>query len=173
MELLRQSSALDNPAKSVSMLSSTTRFALIAFTAWPRRMNNPSRLDSPLSSISFRSMRTWSSNSFLRFTSSPKSRPRDQTLVASLSVASSNSMHTPGSPHWSAPCTRNSIASKVLPQPALPHTRRGTALRQPSARYFIQSFDSCRGFWQRRARRFFNLARGMGRPLKLVLSVLV
>src|SRR6476659_11218858 len=40
-------------------------------------------------------------------------------------------MKTPGSPNWVAPRTRNSIASKVLPQPALPQTSVGRPRGRP------------------------------------------
>src|SRR5579863_7629203 len=40
-------------------------------------------------------------------------------------------MHTPGSPYRTAPCTRNSIANKLLPHPALPHTRVTRPLGRP------------------------------------------
>src|SRR4029077_11918001 len=105
------------------MLSKTTRFALIALTAWAKRMNRPSRLYSPVSAIWFRSTETKSTNSFLRLASSRKSKPSDATLASSFASVSSKSMHTPGSPYRTAPCTRNSIANKLLPHPVLPHTR--------------------------------------------------
>ncbi len=40
------------PLNSVSRVSSTTRLAPMESIAWPRRMNNPSRSYSPVSSIS-------------------------------------------------------------------------------------------------------------------------
>ena len=49
----------------------------------------------------------------------------ERTLSVSSRALSSNIMNTPGSPNCVAPRTRNSIASIVLPQPALPHTSVG------------------------------------------------
>src|SRR6185295_8547985 len=43
----------------------------------------------------------------------------------------SNAMNTPGSPCSTAPRTRNSIANRVLPQPALPHTSVGRPFGSP------------------------------------------
>jgi hypothetical protein len=91
----RSIAASVNPANSDSTLSNTTRLAFIVRTAWLRRMNRPSRLYSPVSAVSFRSMRTWSTNSFLPLTSPLKLRPSDRTLAASFSVVSSNSMADP------------------------------------------------------------------------------
>jgi hypothetical protein len=44
---------------------------------------------------------------------------------------SSNIMNTPGSPNWVAPRTRNSRASIVFPQPALPLTSVGRPRGSP------------------------------------------
>ena len=46
-------------------------------------------------------------------------------------LVSSNAMKTPGSPYSMAPCTRNSIASNVLPQPAPPQTSVGRPAGNP------------------------------------------
>ena len=46
---------------------------------------------------------------------------------------SSKATNTPGSPCWVAPRTRNSIARRVLPQPALSQTSVGLPRGKPSA----------------------------------------
>src|SRR5436190_6604874 len=75
-------------------------------------------------------------------------------------------MHTPDSPYSTAPCTRNSSASKVLPQPALPHTSvvrpfgRPPPVTSSSPSIPVGAFGSG-------VRDSFNLARGIARRLKL------
>jgi len=75
-------------------------------------------------------------NSFLRLT-----RSEDQTqgrdVGRQLFLGSSKFIHTPGSPYRTAPWTRNSIANKLLPLPALPQTRETRPLGGP-ARQFIR-----------------------------------
>ena len=98
--------------------------------AWPRRINKPSSSYSPASTISPGSTRMWSTWSNFRVSRSWRSNPRERTLFASSPAVSSNAMKTPGSPCSSAPRTRNSIASKVFPEPAPPHT----SVARPSGR---------------------------------------
>src|SRR5688500_2295524 len=57
-------------------------------------------------------------------------------------------MKTPGSPYSTAPCTRNSVANIVLPQPAAPHTSVGRPRGKPplvtSSRPWIPVAAFCR-----------------------------
>src|SRR6266542_1586384 len=118
----RRMASLEKPLKSASMVSRTTRLAPMESMAWPRRTKRPSRSYSPLSSISPRSILTKSmTSSFLRCSAS-RSKPREATLLASSASVSSKARQTPGSPCWTAPLTRNSMAKRVLPQPAPPQT---------------------------------------------------
>jgi len=55
----------------------------------------------------------------------------ERTFCVSSAAVSSNAMKTPGSPYWVAPRTRNSMARRVLPAPALPHTRVGRPRGSP------------------------------------------
>ena len=74
---------------------------------------------------------TWSIASFLRATRAATSNPSEATLAASSSAVSSNERQTPGSSNSVAPRTRNSIPSRVLPQPAPPQTRVGRPRGRP------------------------------------------
>src|SRR6185369_13050961 len=60
-----------------------------------------------------------------------RSKPSEATFVASSSLDSSNDMKTPGSLKSVAPRTRNSMAKRVLPAPALPHTSVGRTAGKP------------------------------------------
>lgn len=61
----------------------------------------------------------------------PRSKPSERTLAVSSSAVSSNIMNTPGSPNCVAPRTRNSMARRVLPAPALPQTSVGRPAGNP------------------------------------------
>src|SRR5208283_1988661 len=63
-----------------------------------------------------------SSTIFFRLTRLAKSKPNDATFTFSSTSVSSKDTNTPASPNSVAPRTRNSEASRVLPQPAPPHT---------------------------------------------------
>ena len=76
-----------------------------------------------------------------------ESKPSERTLAVSSAAFSSNIMNTPGSPNCVAPRTRNSMASIVLPQPAVPQisvgrpagTRRRLSHRAPGFRWGLWS----------------------------------
>lgn len=99
--------------------------------AWPRRMNRPSRSYSPVSWISLRSMCTWSMKTFCCSCRVSRSTPGERRFCVSSSAFSSNIMKTPGSPYSTAPCTRNSAASRVLPEPAEPQISVGLPCGKP------------------------------------------
>ena len=127
----RRIASFESPAKSDSIVSSTTRFAPIESMACPSRMNSPSRSYSPVSWISVRSIETKSTRSFFRAARSARSKPREATFCARSRALSSNAMKTPGSPCSRAPRTRNSIANSVFPQPAEPATSVGRPRGSP------------------------------------------
>src|SRR4051812_46305815 len=120
-----------SPEKSDSMVSSSTRFAPMDSMACARRTKSPSRLYSPVSSISCRSTETYSTASLPCATSSSRSNPNDFTLVASSAGLSSKETTRPGSPNCTAPRTTNSSPSTVFPHPARPETRVGRPRGSP------------------------------------------
>ena len=120
----RRWAALVRTPKRFSIVSSTTRVALTSSMAAPSRMNNASRSHSPdvvqLGADQVRRGRP------------PAGRPpgagsgrsrASATLTARSSAVSSKATKTPGSPNSVMPRTRNSMPSRVLPQPAGPQTR--------------------------------------------------
>ncbi len=150
----RRSSARRMPSfgrleKSDSTVSRATRLAPIRSIMEPRRTNNPSRSYSPVSSISLRSMWTWSTASFRRRMSDGTSKPRLATFAAISASVSSKLMKTPGSPKSLAPRTMNSMARSVLPHPALPQTSVGRPSGRPpsvissSPRMPVRHFGIC------------------------------
>jgi len=60
-----------------------------------------------------------------------KIKTQGSNVLSQFPAVSSNDIKTPGSSYWSAPCTRNSIAKRVLPLPALPHTSVGRPFGSP------------------------------------------
>src|SRR5829696_5929757 len=99
--------------------------------AYPRRIKRPSRSYSPVSSISVRSICTWSIFTKRSFCNFSRSNPKEATFKDSSSGFSSKAINTPESPNSIAPRIINSIESKVLPQPAAPQTREGLPLGSP------------------------------------------
>ena len=69
--------------------------------------------------------------SFFSLIRRSRSKPNERTFCVNSSAVSSKAMNTPGSLYSVAPRTRNSIPSRVLPQPAPPQTREGLPLGRP------------------------------------------
>src|SRR5829696_1115686 len=99
--------------------------------AYPRRIKRPSRSYSPVSSISVRSICTWSIFTKRSFCNFSRLNPKEGTFMDSSSGFSSKAINTPGTPNSIAPLIINSIESKVLPQPAAPQTREGLPFGSP------------------------------------------
>jgi hypothetical protein len=97
----------------------------------PSRTNRPSRSYSPLSSISARSIRTWSMTSFLRGDQPSTSKPSEATLVSRSSLALLEAHEHAGLAELGAPLTRKVMANSVLPQPAAPHSSVGRPVGRP------------------------------------------
>ncbi len=76
-------------------------------------------------------MTIWSKRSRFRASRSRRSKPRDLTFSTSSFSPSSKEIKTPGSPKLSAPRTKNSMANRVLPQPAPPQTNAGRPSGRP------------------------------------------
>ncbi len=136
----RRIASFVRPPNSASIVSRTMRFAPTEAIACSRRMNNPSRSYSPLSSISLRSMCTWSTASFFCWMSDGRSNPREATSPAISSPDSSNVISTPGSPNCSAPLMRKLMARSVLPDPAAPQMSVGRPAGKPP---FVISSSPC------------------------------
>ena len=94
------------------------------------------------------------------------SKPSEATLRASSSAVSSNEMQTPGSSNSVAPRTRNSMPSRVFPQPGAPADQGGPSFRQAAESDLIQTMDAGRAFGECAGRRI-RLVRLLHRRPKI------
>ena len=136
-----QDAALEKPANSASMVSSTTRFAPTDSIACSSRTKSPSRSYSPVSSISLPLDAHVIDDELLLGDRARPDRSRAKPRSSRGPRVSSNAMNTPGSPNSSAP-DEELDRQERLARAGRAADQRRPATRESAAGDLVESRDA-------------------------------